>query len=203
MVALFPRRKRDVVRNIAPIDPLDDLPPPLPLRQCRFCDVENCREVARAGGRRCRAHHLRDVRKWRSKHHTAIKARRRDAAADRDAEERAADSARAKVAMALKRGTIARGHCAECGSLKTTAYIADPAIWREIVWVCRDHRDEHIRGALEREQAREKQDAWKTKREWAFSVFGGMAAEVQAEIRSLALRNPVFPDMDLASDSPL
>jgi hypothetical protein len=192
-----------IVRNIAPIDPLDDLPPPLPLRPSRFCDVENCREIARPGGRRCRAHHLLDVRRWRSKHRTTIKARQRDAAADRDEDKRAADSARAKVAMALKRGTIARGHCTACGSLKTTAYVADPAKWREIAWVCRAHRDELIRGALEREHARERQDAWKTKREWALSLFKSMPAEVQAEIRSLALRNPVFPDRDLELDSPM
>jgi hypothetical protein len=105
--------------------------------------------------------------------------------------------------MAIKRGTIARGHCAECGSLKTTAYVADPAKWREIAWVCRDHRDELIRGILEHEQAREKQDAWKNKREWAFSVFDNMADEVQAEIRMLAHRNPIFRDRDLAIDSPL
>jgi hypothetical protein len=105
--------------------------------------------------------------------------------------------------MALKRGTIQRSHCAECGSLKTTAYIADPAKWREIAWVCRDHRDDLIAGILEREQAREKQDAWKIKREWAFSVFEAMPPEMQAEIRTLALRNPIFRDRDLASDSPL
>jgi hypothetical protein len=203
MVTLFPRRKRGFVRNIATIDPLDDLPPPLPLRPRRFCDVEHCREIARPGGRRCRVHHRLDVRRWRSKNHTTIKARRRDVAAERDAEKRAADSARAKVAMALKRGTITRDHCIECGSLKTTAYIADPATWRAIVWICRDHRDDFIRGTLEREQAREKQDAWKIKRERALSVFDAMLPEVQAEIRTLARRNPVFPDRDLAIDAPL
>jgi hypothetical protein len=192
-----------IVRKIAPIDPLDDIPMPAPLRPTKLCGVENCREAARPGGWRCRVHHLLDVRRWRSKHHTAIKARRRDNAADRDAQKRAADSARAKVAMALKRGKIERGHCAECGSLKTTAYIADPATWHEIAWVCRDHRDELIAGILEREQAREKQDAWKIKREWAFSVFAGMSAEVQAEIRTLARRNPVFSDRELEIDAPL
>jgi hypothetical protein len=203
MVRDSPRRIRPIVRNIAPIDPLDDLPPPLPLRPSRSCDVENCREIARPGGRRCRVHHLLDVRRWRSKNHTIIKARRRDVAADRDADARAADSARAKVAMAIKRGTITRGPCCECGSAKTTAYVADPAKWREIAWVCRDHRDELIRGILEREQAREKQDAWKTKREWALSVFEVMPPEVQAEIRTLALRNPIFQDRDLEIGSPL
>ena len=75
------------------------------------------REVARPGGWRCRAHHLLDVRRWRSKNHTAINARRRDVAAERDEHKRVADSTRAKVAMALKRGTIRRGHCAECGQV--------------------------------------------------------------------------------------
>jgi len=191
------------VRNIAPIDLLDDIPMLTPLRPTKLCDVEKCRAVARPGGWRCRAHHLLDVRRWRSKHHTAIKARRRDAAADRDAQKRAGDCARAKVAMALKRGTIRRGHCAECGSLKTTAYVADPATWRVIVWVCRDHRVELIAGILEREQARERQDAWKIKREWAFSLFEAMPAEVQAELRTLALRNPIFRDRDLEIGSPL
>jgi len=191
------------VRNIAPIDPLDDIPMPAPLRPTKRCDVEKCRNIARPGGWRCRAHHLLDVRRWRSKNHTTIKARRRNVAAARDGDKRAADSARAKVAMAIKRGKIERGYCTECGSLKATAYIADPANWHEIAWVCRDHRDECIRGILEREQAREKQDAWKIKREWAFSVFEAMPPKMQAEIRTLARRNPIFRDRDLASDSPL
>jgi len=105
--------------------------------------------------------------------------------------------------MALKRGTIAREHCTECGCLKTTAYIADPAKWRKIVWVCRDHRAAVVEGILERERAREKQDAWKIKREWALSLFDAMSPEVQGEIRTLARRNPVFPDRDLAIDAPL
>jgi len=192
-----------IVRKIAPIDPLDELPEPSSLRSIKLCDIENCREAARPGGWRCRAHHRLEVRRWRSRNHTAIKARRRDVAADRDADKRAADSARAKVAMAIKRGTIRRGHCVECGSLKTTAYIADPAEWREIAWVCRDHRDGLIAGILERERARERQDAWKIKREWAFSVFEAMSSEVQAEIRTLARRNPVFRDRDLDVDSPM
>jgi hypothetical protein len=125
------------VRKIAPIDLLDDLPELPASRSIKLCDVENCREAARPGGWRCCAHHRLEVRRWRSRNHTTINARRRNVAADRDGDKRAADSARAKVAMALKRGTIARGHCTVCGSLKTTAYIADPAKWREIVWVCR------------------------------------------------------------------
>lgn len=205
MVHAPPRRILPIVRKINPLDPLDDPPAPLPLRPTRPCDVENCSEVARTGGRRCRAHHRLDVRKWRSQNTTTIKARQRDVAADRDGDKRAADSARAKVAMALKRGKITKGFCLEprCARTEVTAYIADPAKWREIVWVCRDHRDELIRGIVERERARTKRDAWKTKREWAVSVFGTFPPEEQAAIRTLAARNPVFRDRELAVDSPL
>jgi hypothetical protein len=193
------------VRKIAPIDPLDDISAPPPSRFAKPCGIENCPDVARPGGWRCRAHHRLDVRQWRSQNTTTIKARRRNTAAARDEDKRVADSARAKVAMALKRGKITKGLCVEprCASAEVTAYIADPTKWREIVWVCRDHRAAVVEGIAERERARVKQDAWKTKREWALFVFETLPPGLQAEIRTLARRNPIFRDRVLEVDSPL
>ncbi|MGP6156268.1 MAG: hypothetical protein ACLPYS_01810 [Vulcanimicrobiaceae bacterium] len=54
--------------------------------------------------------------------------RRRDAAAARGEDARARDSARAKLAMALRRGTLERGRCADCGDPEVVVgMIEDPA----------------------------------------------------------------------------
>jgi len=76
------------------------------------------------------------VRRYRAEHRRALAVRRRDAAAGRGDDVRARDSARAKLAMALLRGTLARGRCVDCGDGKVIGMIADPAHWRDAVWVC-------------------------------------------------------------------
>jgi len=102
-----------------PLDELDDLdeielPKPLPLR--RICSTKACRGTARPGGRHCLACHARAVQRYRDRHAQQLAARRRDADALRDDRTRAADSARAKLAMALRRGTMQRGLCQICGT---------------------------------------------------------------------------------------
>jgi len=102
-----------------PLDELDnleeiELPKPLPLR--RICSTKACRGTARPGGRHCLACHARAVRRYRDQHAQQLTTRRRDAAALRNETTRAADSARAKLAMALRRGTMLRGMCQICGT---------------------------------------------------------------------------------------
>lgn len=196
------------MRNIAPIDPLEEIELPPPLRSIRPCGIVTCRNPARSGGWRCQAHHRLDVRRWRSKNRFAINTRRRGIANERDAAKRATDSARAKLAMALKRGKIQRGVCVECCSPKVAAYIADPARWRDIVWVCHEHRHAVIEGLLKHEQARKKQAIRNAKREWALAVLASFPPDVQAEIQALALRPPpifrntIFHDRELEIGSP-
>jgi len=151
------------VRRFAPIDELDDLAPPPPLPLVRFCGAPGCRRRARPGGRHCPGCHTAAVRRWREEHRRELAVRRRDAAAVRDDDGRARDAARAKLAMALRRGTLERGCCRECGARKVVGLIADPARWREVAWVCREHRQaelERRRDAAAQRAADAKQAAW-------------------------------------------
>jgi len=135
------------VRRFAPIDELDDLGPPPPLPLIRFCGAPGCRRRARPGGRHCPGCHTAAVRRWREEHRRELAVRRRDAAAARDDDARARDSGRAKLAMALRRGTLERGRCRECGAREVVGLIADPADWRAVMWVCREHRKPSSSGA--------------------------------------------------------
>jgi len=98
-----------------PLDELDELEEIglsrlLPLR--RICSTKTCRGTARLGGRHCLACHARAVQRYRDRHAELLTTRRRDAAALRDEATRAVDSARAKLAMALRRGRC-DGGCAK------------------------------------------------------------------------------------------
>jgi len=113
---------------LRPLDELDDLeelalPAPLPLR--RICSTTACRGTARPGGRYCRPCHAVVVRRSRDRHAQQLAIRRRDAGALRDDAIRAADSARAKLAMALRRGTMQRGLCQICGTTDVLGIIED------------------------------------------------------------------------------
>ncbi len=138
-----------------PLDELDDLeeielPKPLPLR--RICSTKACRGTARPGGRHCLACHARAVQRYRDRHAELLTTRRRDAAALRDEATRAADSARAKLATALRRGTMKQGLCQICGTTaEFMGIIEDPQQWRDVSWVCRRDRDE----ARERQRDRQ------------------------------------------------
>ncbi len=57
--------------------------------------------------------HTAAMRRWREEHRRELAVRRRDAAAARDDDARAQDSGRAKLVMALRRGTLERGRCRE------------------------------------------------------------------------------------------
>jgi len=124
--------------RIGPLDELDDLPPPAPLPLIRFCGARGCKRRARPGGRHWSFCHAAAVWHWREDHRRELTVRRRDAAAVRGDDARARDSARAK--LALRRGALERGRCRECGVTDVIGLIADPARWREAVWVCREHR---------------------------------------------------------------
>jgi len=102
--------------RIRALDELEDLPPPAPLPLIRFCGARGCKRRARPGGRHCSFCHAVAVRRWREDDRRELAVRRRDAAIGRDEGARARDSARAKFAMALRRGTLERG---DAGSAAT------------------------------------------------------------------------------------
>ncbi len=177
----------------APLDELDDLGPPPPLPLIRFCGAAGCKCRARPGGRHCSGCHAAAVRYWREGHRRELTVRRRDAAALRDDETRARDSARAKLAMALRRGTLARGRCVGCGDAQVIGLIADPAKWREVVWVCRQHREtelERRRGADERRMYEAKQADWYDERARVLAAIELLPPDERARLHAIAERGP-------------
>ncbi len=181
---------------LRPLDELDDLEEIglsrlLPLR--RICSTKACRGTARPGGRHCLACHARVVRRYRDRHAQQLATRRRDADTRRDDATRAADSARAKLAMALQRGMMKRGLCQICGTADVLGVIEDPARWREVVWVCREHRQ----AELERRQdaaaqcaADAKQAAWYDARTQALAAIELLPPAEQARLHALAQQGP-------------
>lgn len=181
------------VRKIAPLDELDDLPLPPPLPLVRFCSAPGCRRRARPGGRHCPVCHAAAVRRWREEHRREIAARRRDAATLRDDEARARDSARAKLGMALRRGTFERGSCRVCGDAEVIGLIAEPARWREVAWVCREHRQaelERRRDDADHHEAEAKQAAWYVERARVLAAIDLLPPTEQAQLHELAVRGP-------------
>ena len=84
-------------------------------------------------------------RRSHARHRTVRNLHRRDRAAGRDDDTQARDNARAKLGVTLARGTIVKEPCLVCGGrTNVTAYIANPALWREVLWVCREHRRDEI-----------------------------------------------------------
>jgi len=180
---------------LRPFDELDDLEeiglsrlPPLR----RICSTKACRGTARPGGRHCLACHARAVRRYRDRHAQQLVTHRRDAAALRDEATRAADSARAKLAMALRRGTMLRGLCRICGTTDVMGIIEEPQRWRDVVWVCRRdrdvarerRRDEEAQLAASRERA-----AWAEERTRVLAAIELLPPDVRARLTSSQLED--------------
>ncbi len=181
------------MRRFAPIDELDDLGPPPPLPLIRFCGAPGCKRRARSGGRHCPACHTAAVRRWRERNERELAVRRRDALTARNEDARAHDSARAKLAMSLRRGMLARGRCRDCGATDVIGLIEDPARWREAVWVCRAHREaklERRAEATERRAYQDKQAAWYDERAHVLAAIGLLPPNERAQLHALAARGP-------------
>jgi len=177
----------------APLDELDDLGPPPPLPLIRFCGAPGCKRRARSGGRHCPACHTAAVRRWRERNERELAVRRRDASAARHEDARAHDSARAKLAMGLRRGTLAGGRCRDCGATDVIGLIEDPARWREAVWVCRAHREAELERraeATERRAYQDKQAAWYDERAHVLAAIGLLPPNERAQLHALAARGP-------------
>jgi hypothetical protein len=173
--------------RFAPLDELDDLPPPLTEPGLiRFCGAPKCRRRARPGGRHCPACHIAAVHRWRETHRRELNARRRNTAAARDPEDRTRDSARAKLAMAIRRGKVAKGRCAECGAAEVTAYMADPARPLEVVWLCRDDRRDGIERILGEGKREAERQAWEERRAAALAGLALLPPVIAARLRAQA-----------------
>ena len=186
------------------LDDLDDLSVPASLPLIRFCSAPGCKGRARLGGRYCAACHAAAVRRWREAHRRELTAHRHAAATSRGDEARARDSARATLAMALRRGTLQRGCCRQCGADDVIGLIEDPARWREAVWVCRQHREtelERRRHAQTRRDYQTKQEAWYDERARVLTAIELLPPAKQAQLHAQAARGPA--GMRLSPGSPL
>jgi hypothetical protein len=185
------------------LDELDDLSPPPP-NVIRFCGAMGCRRPARLGGRHCNTCHAAAVRRWREKNESELAAERREAATLRNADTRARDSARAKLAMAIRRGKVTRDRCRFCGSDSVIALMADPTKPLEVVWVCRADRQAEIdrRKADEaRRVAAATQSDWQRERVEALAAIALLPLEVQAELKAIGARGPA--GLKLSPEAPL
>jgi len=192
---------------LRPLDELDDLEEIglsrlLPLRG--ICSTKACRGTARPSGRHCLACHARAVQRYRDRHAQQLAARRRDADALRDDRTRAADSARAKLAMALRRGTMRRGLCQICGTADVMGVVEEPQRWRDVVWVCRRdrdvarerRRDEEAQLAASRERA-----AWAEERTRVLAAIELLPPDIWARLHALAAQGPA--GWTLSPEAPL
>ena len=192
------------VRKSARIDELDDVPLPLPLVTNRYCGALGCRRRARPGGRHCAVCHAAAVRSWRERNGRELAVQRRDAAALRDEKTRARDSARAKLATAIRRGHVDRGACVVCGSASVMALMADPRRPLEVVWTCRSDRQEAGRQHVE---AAERRIAVVAQAEWINECARVLAAiellqpEVRDSLLAVAARGPA--GLRLSAEAPL
>lgn len=144
------------------------------------------------------------MRRYREENRRALAVRCQDAAAARDEDLRACDSARAKLAMALRRGTLARGRCQDCGAGEVVGLIADPGRWRDVVWVCLEHRQaelERRQDAAAQQAANAKQVAWYDERDLVLAAIKFLPQTEQAQLHALAARGPA--GTQLAPGAPL
>jgi len=82
--------------------------------------------------------------------------------------------------------------------------IADSAKWREVVWVCRQHREtelERRRGADERRMYEAKQADWYHERAQVLAAIELLRPAERAELYALAARGPA--GMRLSPGAPL
>jgi hypothetical protein len=119
--------------------------------------------------------------------------RQRDATANRDAAARARDSARATLAMALRRKKVARGRCRVCGGRDVFAIIADSAAPLDAEWICRADRQAEIerrRADDARRTAATAQSDWERERAEALAAIALLPPSIQAELAAIAARGP-------------
>jgi len=192
------------VRRLAPGDELDDIGPPPPLPLIRYCGARGCRRRARPGGRHCACCHAAAVRRWREQHRAQLAIRRRDASTVRDEGARARDSARAKLAMALRRGKRTRGACTVCGGHDVVALIADPARPLDVTWVCRDDRQilrDRERDAEAQRVSAAAQAAWYDERARVLAAIDLLPPEERTRLRATAVQGPA--GVRLSPEAPL
>jgi hypothetical protein len=152
------------------------------------CSKPGCRRPPRPNGRYCKPCFAQANRASHARHRKERNLRRRNRAAERDDDTQSRDNARAKLGVALARGTIVKGPCVACGGhTKVTAYIANPALSREVVWVCREHRRDEI---AKRTPAPDPAELWQRRREAALRAIAALPEPERARLHAIAARGP-------------
>ncbi len=166
----------------------------------RICSKPRCKNTPTPDGRYCKACFAAANRASHERHHKERNARRRTRADYRDDTARANDSARAKVFVAIARGKMLKGRCVHCSCWDDiTALILDPAKWREVVWVCRDHRADEIARRTTPPPV-DPAVVWQTERERALAAIATLPESQQAALRAVAARGPA--GMVIAPEAP-
>jgi len=166
----------------------------------RTCSKPRCKNTPTPDGRYCKACFAAASRASHERHHKERNARRRTRAEYRDDAARVKDSARAKLFVAIARGKLPKGRCVRCSAWDdVTALILDPAKWREVVWVCRDHRADEIAWRTKSPEV-DPAVAWQTERERALTAIAALPEAQQAALRAIAARGPA--GMVIAPEAP-
>lgn len=167
----------------------------------RLCSKMGCTRAPAPDGRYCKPCFAAANRASHARHRSERNGRRRERASERNLDARVADSARAKLAVAIARGSIDKGPCVVCHRLgNVTAYIADPSEWRDVLWLCRAHRADEIA----RRTAPPEIDpaiTWQAEREAALTEIPNLPDAERARLFAIASRGPA--GIRLAPEAPL
>jgi hypothetical protein len=167
--------------------------------QPRVCSKPGCRRPPKPDARYCKPCFANANRKSHHRHRAARNSRRRDRTDDRDQATRDGDSARAKLAVAIKRGTLKKHPCARCGAREDlTGFIADPKNWREVLWLCRDHHQTE----RERRVKNAKRAAWAELRARFAAEWPSLPTDVQARLSAEVEHLPAVITLRAARESP-
>lgn len=167
------------------------------------CSRGKCRRRPRPDGRYCAFCHAAANRRSHRKHRKERNARRRDRSQTHDETTRALNGARAKLYVAIARGKIVKGACVVCHRHdKVVAHIANPARWHDVVWTCREHRDEVRTGGQTRADAPPIHgERWLDQREAVLSAITELSEEERERLYDVAARGPA--GTRLRPESPL
>lgn len=167
------------------------------------CSRGKCRRRPRPEGRYCALCHAAANRRSHRKHRKERNTRRRDRSQNRDEAARARDAARAKLYVAIGRGTTRKGNCVVCQRHDVIAYIADPIRWSEVVWTCREHRSEARTATHTLADAPEihQREEWLDKREASLAAISQLSKEERQSLYDIAAQGPA--GTRLSPESPL
>jgi len=162
----------------------------------RACTVTDCDRPARRRGTHCERCHKRA---WR--HANRAYAKAAEKARSFSPKALTLRTARATIAMALKRGRLHRQPCIVCGK-PGLPHHPDPTKAREITWLCRTHR------TLERERAAQAAAAeataarkaeWDELRQRFTTAWPHLAPAEREAVLTIAWREPLISSLPPAA----